>query len=649
MTRVQFLTNLRLHRYCLAERSRCLVKHNGEFWNLHDLRARVVSHGDYLEVTVPPPQRLQEPTVLAIWYREKEMTNNAIRQFRKRFQTAAVESDEKRPRTHHSSEDRQVDGPTFERPIETIPEVPVRHLEVVRHDGIMQDLQTAWHAGAAIEMEEEGPVLYIQTWFSDQIFRPRSRQSRPVRLLNDPTQWPQDIENAWNDLLDISVAVHLYLIRPAPETSITNRQLVCHVLLVQHPIPGCSSIMITSLDSAHPEQGVVPQIAVTRQDVTKDSLILTAELERACLPAVSDLQCMVWFGDVEIQPQEELLARHGFNFFIVINSIFGPPSDGPSPWDDIDDLQLLQHSRKVVRPTAGSVAQDQRPTLSLEQCLSPPAQIHVDFSPVIWLQQQIDSISIGPLQHWPTECEIPDVTHQAFSQLTGTPDELPIAFHFYVDGSHVKHGCVGSGIVALVQTEKGLYLGGCVSKKLTVAACSYLGEHGAMTWALIWAIQISQWHVMHHPTNPIDFVFHFDALATGYQAAGWWNAWKHEQWRTLLRSLAQVLQTRHGFDHLHWQHVKAHTGNPWNELADSLAKFASVHSCFVDDSLEWTHWLDDPITMNAMQWLWFLHRPAHSAPQTPVLQGSILQHSLIPPVSLDLPVPHRCIRRFNQT
>eukprot|EP00435_Cladocopium_sp_Y103_P029461 s283_g7.t1 len=104
MTRTQFLQNLRIARYCQHERQRCLVKHNGEFWNLHDLRARVVHHGDFLKVTIPPPTHLHEPTVIAIWYREAEMTTHAIRQFRKRFLGTADDSETKRPRTHHSSD-----------------------------------------------------------------------------------------------------------------------------------------------------------------------------------------------------------------------------------------------------------------------------------------------------------------------------------------------------------------------------------------------------------------------------------------------------------------------------------------------------------------------------------------------------------------
>eukprot|EP00435_Cladocopium_sp_Y103_P032440 s283_g8.t1 len=495
----------------------------------------------------------------------------------------------------------------------------------------MFDSQTTWQQDAAVELAEEGAVLYIQTWYSDHIFRPRCTEPRPVRLLQDPTQWLHAIVEVWTDVIDLSVAVHMYLVRPSPEASALRTQQICHVLLVQHPIPDCSSIMITHLNSAEPERGVVPQIAVTRNEVTKDSLILLAELERLCLPATSDLQCIVWFGEIEIQPQDVLVARHGYNYFIVINSIFGPLPTDPNPWDDFDDLDLLQTKAKVGRQTAGSVAHGQRPTICLDDCIPPHPTIHVDMASVFRLQSHLAAIPIEPLSDWPADFDIPEVTQSALQELCGSPDHPPAAFHFYVDGSCHQGSHVGAGIVALVETSEGRYFGGCLSKKITAADRSYLGEHGAMIWALIWALQCSEWITTHLPDATVDFHFHFDALATGYQSAGWWNAWSHQNWRVLMRSLAHVLQTKHGFQHLHWSHVRAHTGEPWNELADCLAKHAAVHPELVEDSLVWTSWLDDSDLMHAIQWIWFLYATSNQASAYPPMTGHLLQHRLCVP------------------
>ena len=154
------------------------------------------------------------------------------------------------------------------------------------------------------------------------------------------------------------------------------------------------------------------------------------------------------------------------------------------------------------------------------------------------------------------------------------------------------------------------------------------GENGAVIWALLWALQLSNHWWTHFGAADIHFYFHFDALNAGYLAGGYYRTKQFPHHRTLMRSLAQILQGRHGLSRMHWRHVKAHAGNPWNELADTIAKFASQHPDQVPHSELWHAWLQDPAQLLAVQWVWYLEQMQAECPHVPQLRNGFLECNL---------------------
>ena len=88
-----------------------------------------------------------------------------------------------------------------------------------------------------------------------------------------------------------------------------------------------------------------------------------------------------------------------------------------------------------------------------------------------------------------------------------------------------------------------------------------------------------------------------------------------------MRSLAQLVVTRHGFDSVAWNYVKAHVGHPWNEGADALAKYAAVHNKGNDESHCWEHWLHNESKQTALQWLWYVEMMVVADPRVPLLRN----------------------------
>ena len=315
-------------------------------------------------------------------------------------------------------------------------------------------------------------------------------------------------------------------------------------------------------------------------------------------------------------------------------------------WDDMeeDPINFLQHQSsahhpdKYRRQTVGQVAHTQRPVhqIELAQCIEPPQTVQIDFSQVIYMANELTIF--GPLldQRWPQDLQAPEVTRHAFEGLIVAHDIPPRAFHFFTDGSKALDGHVGSGIVLLIETAIGWQFGGCLYCHIASATSSLYGEHGALIWALIWAVHLSHQHWQAHPGAPLAFSFNFDATVSGNMAAGRWRTIHALSWRIVMRSLAQILQTRHGHDHVAWHHIKAHSGHPWNECADSLAKYAAEHPQQAQSSELWEAWTHDEGKLCALQWIWYKELMEWGDPRVPLLQnGHMICIVPRPPASTD--------------
>ena len=149
------------------------------------------------------------------------------------------------------------------------------------------------------------------------------------------------------------------------------------------------------------------------------------------------------------------------------------------------------------RLTSGSVAHDQRPTtpkhhsprvISLSDHIPDRATVQVDFSRVAWMRATIMAHQLPVDDAIPGEITIPDVSQAAIDQLISIPaDAMPLAFHFYVDGSKVHDHQVGAADLLLCEHSDGFAYGGHLCSRVDAA------EHSAMIWSLLWAMKCSDW------------------------------------------------------------------------------------------------------------------------------------------------------------
>ena len=394
-----------------------------------------------------------------------------------------------------------------------------------------------------------------------------------------------------------------------------------------------------------------PNIAAVILPSTVGTTAIIQAVHRAdeCPPRNPLTVCDTWQVGWQFNDYAPFRCQHGMTFTLIIR----PNHHGIWDYDDDEEkdaqasssTNLLQRQAQVShgpinahegddvpkagdrRLTTGQVAHTQWPdrtTLCLHKLIKQPSTVCVDLSSVFRLADELKSMSFMFQQNWPVDLKIPEVTQHAMVALQPLADSIPIAFHFFTDGSKAPNGKIGSAAVLIIETLDGWHFGGCIYKTITVGSTSIAGENGAIIWALLWAINISNDIWMHQGRANISFTFNFDATSAGYVAAGYWSSTLEPCWRITMRSLAQLLTTRHGIDHLAWQYVQAHVGHPWNEGADALAKYAAQFNQGHDESHYWEQWMRNDDKQVALQWLWYVEMMATADPRVPLLCNEMM-------------------------
>lgn len=442
-----------------------------------------------------------------------------------------------------------------------------------------------WDIHARVGPGHMERLLTVTTWCLHSDRLRMNDESRQVILGDDFHAWEAHLRRRWQDLLDPLASTEFAIVWHAPESEFDNSRI--HVIVHQQLQPGERANLVTIYDDTVVGTPPYATAAILPSLIGQTALLSAVHRLNACPPRNPYTVCTTWQRGWQFDDTRPYRCQHGQSFMLIIN--WRTPIDwqwSEADWhEETDSHSLLQMGvgKKKQRTrrcqTAGLVAHTQRPAqvLHLEQCLAPPSTVRVDFSSVLHLADELRCIDHLFGQPWPDELDIPEVTIQAFSGLTAsiTPSSIPIAFHFFTDGSKSMNGQVGAGVVMLIEYDQQWQYGGCLYRAISTEATSIYGEHGAIIWALLWAQHLSQRHWERHGPSPLRFSFNFDATSSGYMAAGLWRTIHAHSWRTIMRSLAQILQTRHHQCNIEWNHIKAHQGHPWNECADVLAKWAA--------------------------------------------------------------------------
>jgi len=236
--------------------------------------------------------------------------------------------------------------------------------------------------------------------------------------------------------------------------------------------------------------------------------------------------------------------------------------------------------------------------------------LSIDFTPVFEVHDWLDTHFVLPTFDLPAHFPWLPSSRQWTQEPWWEPRFMAYELRLYYDGSSFRKAdsavVGGAAVAAFMLTADGWMFAGAVSTSLKPGTSSYLAELDAAIIAHKLAHDLLKTCAVSQGFIP-QVEFWFDSVTVGNQAAGKWQICSHPRTGQFVRCLHRWIESRFKTELRH-RHVKAHSGEPGNELVDVLAFQAAMGS----PTQDWQDWLAHATTasfVEAAEWLWFLYRP----------------------------------------
>ena len=605
LTRETVLRYAGVAHYCHRQRDRCLVQFNNVGWPSHDHGPRRVQHGAYLRVLVPPPDEGGN-TLQAIHVSEQSPASVAAP-----AQTPALNTGAPAPSPASSA--TPAPSNSFHPNFEPAPISGVWH----------SDLRDLFDDQAVLEHADEGPILYVQTWFINHETFVHCPSPRVVRLDQMDHLWLHDVYAPWRDLLQASAVTSLRLVHPRPPRSSTAIDAV-HLLIEQHPREARAAGVVSAVFHGPHDDRLLQGAYSMQRWLCVEDLIDLLHINHIC-----EVQRCTAFGGAA---QFQQFVRHDVPSGISIEVHVRPVhcDEGVRSASSADPFvprrtmpiagqSLLQTSARTQsrRPALAPAAPALRQVLSLDALVQKPQFTFIDCQRPLFLREQLlQPFSIHPDLCWHHMWWHP-ATYEALHQLVPEGGRI-LGYTLYADGSaHAQSGRAAAGVVLLIHSTQGFRWGGFASTACLGAFTAPRAEATALMLALVWILQLQREHLSHDVWFEIVFGCHHTAyIAQGKQAAN-----HNLDLHAVIRALVQWVEVRLQ-QPIYWTYVPGHCGHPWNEAADVVCRFAA------DNGIATTH-LDifynlctfDTRDPHPIRWLWLLERSLMHHVDAPELHG----------------------------
>ena len=435
------------------------------------------------------------------------------------------------------------------------------------------------------------------TWFVDHRFHfPTCLYPRAVTLFEDFTDWEQRIKSIWQDSIHPGLGIEIEVVKPTPPQLETG--IAAHVIIVQAPNEAWSTTLVSTIDLNLGYQPV--RRAVTTPDrTTFEHVVRAVGYEDTCLPSHGRPPCALWYDLQRIRIGHPFLSWTGFSFVLVIDDMAQRAHRQDAEANDADMTFLLQ------RPPSNALKHDEP--------VHQPACLQIGFEEASRALDKLDSHFTLPVfdlevclqdhAHWLPQC-LPWIRADWYA-CDHPIDHVSV----YYDGSYLKQeGTAGAAAAAFVlQGDRWLFAGAVSAHLPTPELGSYTAEVRAALLATKQAYDLVKIAAEVFGCQP-SVTFFFDALSVGKQAEGLWQAKKDKVSCHAVRSLLRIMQTR-------WQiccnhvFVPGHSGDPGNELVDTIAQCAA-HGFSLQDWSTIFCMLTNWHFVQALSWGWVFQHPS---------------------------------------
>ena len=251
---------------------------------------------------------------------------------------------------------------------------------------------------------------------------------------------------------------------------------------------------------------------------------------------------------------------------------------------------IFEH--EVEQPARFTAVPQQPCCISLSDCVPPPAFCLDADSVRLPHSQNLLRLLYQPwsadwlLPQRLTGPSIPETTKTELQNLAAPPEifnakrTAQLSFSIYTDGSaNQAKGQSGYAVVVLSHADSDTALLGALGDELTgcqeppwrpEGPLALHAEHIAIAVAVLWTMQ------MRGVLSVVKCTLLFDCTAAGWSAEGKWQT--SGPTSEFVHNLYMAARATPGI-HIEFRHVRGHSNDPWNDLADHVAKTAANQTC----------------------------------------------------------------------
>ena len=205
-----------------------------------------------------------------------------------------------------------------------------------------------------IELEEEGPIMYVNSHYIHHQRHPHNRAARPLRFDRDWGNWEESVRFMWEDLVDAS-PINLHLVTPNPPVTV-YQGTVATVIVTQGPPAGNVVCLMSAIMDNPPITHVLESAHSTNALMTTTDIIDCAGVTLQCEHRLANGHgaCEVHVGHQQHPLDVDVNIYDGLSITIAV-----PPVVPQEPGEEDDDTSLLGHfGRSMQAPASVATMRD---------------------------------------------------------------------------------------------------------------------------------------------------------------------------------------------------------------------------------------------------------------------------------------------------
>ncbi|CAL1172393.1 unnamed protein product, partial [Cladocopium goreaui] len=475
----------------------------------------------------------------------------------------------------------------------------------------------------------DAPVR-IQTWFLDSNRRSRSEEPRSIVLRPLPHTWVPDIIARWRDEIDPHVILHLHVVQPMPSAGTDD--IHAHVILVQNPNDLWRAALVSIVYFDQDPWNPAYVATMLDAETTIEQIAFRTHVVHPANPRAQHFQVEVRHASVTLDSRSPFHVRDGYHFELVV-------FDNSDPW--ADSVALIQMSFTSIKANM----REHPVPIYLDACL--PAddvatpQFQEDASTILWFAnsnwKRTVAESLGNhLCTVPVDLYLPEPTCEGIMQSVCAPFDPhahPI-YEIYIDGATGStHAGWAAVVVACTPDSRRLLgvTGGTV--ELSPSATQWVGADRPDNIAAELTALLAAHAIILQQDTVSQFCIRPDLSLSRIIAQELSTTKAHPRLAQLCRVVSCWNKAK-----AHYLEVRGHTQDPWNELADAVAKYCTQpnRSSAFAFSFAQLHAL--AIEAHDIAWDWLHYeQPALSACLPPCFDETVVQITACQPPQL-LPV-----------